>query len=59
MKKFFSWLFLTDAYLATLSDEQIAVRALGKRRAYEWERSSRAFEANMKRLDALFGGQHR
>jgi hypothetical protein len=27
LKTFFGWLFLTKAYLATLSDEQISVRA--------------------------------
>lgn len=43
VKRFFGWLFLTDAYLATLTDEQIAVRAMGKRWAYEREQSARNF----------------
>lgn len=51
MKKFFGWLFLTDGYMASLSDEQVTIRALGRRKAYVYEAQKRAVEAE---LGALF-----
>ena len=53
MKRFFGWLFLTQNYMDTLSDEQVAVRALGKRRAYEFEKNRRALYQNYRRLDEI------
>lgn len=48
MKKFFGWLFLTDKYLATLTDEEVALRALGRRGFYKWEKQKREIEENIR-----------
>lgn len=55
MKKFIGWLFLTKAYLAALSDEELMRRARLKRtrHGYVIERSCRAFERARVALDKL------
>jgi hypothetical protein len=54
MKKFFGWLFMTDAYLASLTDEELLIRACSsKREAYARGYTARRIEDNMKRLDEL------
>jgi hypothetical protein len=57
VKTFFGWLFLTDAYLDTLTSEQLYTRALGKTKGramfYQAEAAERDFQANMTRLDEL------
>lgn len=51
MKRFFGWLFLTDVYMATLTDEQVALRALGGARfkVYEQARRLRNVERALRR----------
>lgn len=52
IKRFFGWVFLTDAYLDTLSDEQIAVRAMGyrARSGYVFENKVRGIAGTIRRL---------
>lgn len=52
MKNFFGWLFLTEKYLDTLTDEQVAIRALGRRGYYKWEKQKREIEARIRASDA-------
>jgi hypothetical protein len=50
IKKFFGWAFCTEAYMATLSDEQIAIRALGRK---GYRKASAQLEEEKRKLDAL------
>lgn len=53
IERFFGWLFATEAYMATLTDEQIAIRALGRRKAYQYEQSRRQIEEAGRQLEAI------
>lgn len=53
MKKFFGWLFLTQNYLATLSDEELAKRALGSRLSYAIEQDKRRYAKTQKQLERV------
>ena len=52
MKRFVGWLFLTKSYLATLSDEEIELRAgiTSNRSGYVFERGDRLFARAMKAM---------
>lgn len=54
MKRFFGWLFMTQGYLDTLTDEELLIRACSsKREAYVWGWRAREIEKNSQRLTAL------
>lgn len=54
MKRFFGWLFLTDAYLDTLTDDEILIRACSsKREAYAHGWHARKIIHNQRRLNDL------
>lgn len=55
IKKFFGWLFLTRAYMATLSDEEIGRRALGREgwRKYSLRKMEYACASSIRNTDAL------
>lgn len=59
IRHFFGWLFATDAYMATLSDDEIGRRALGKKGWRQFqaqhELNDRRIKASLARLRKIYG----
>ena len=52
IRRFFGWLFVTDCHLATLSDDAVLDRALGKRRAELYRLRDRLASIEIARMQA-------
>lgn len=59
MRRFFGWLFMTQGYLDTLTDDELLIRACSsKREAYASGFQARQIQANQRRLNELLDKLH-
>jgi hypothetical protein len=59
LKRFFGWLFMTQGYLDTLTDDELLIRACSsKREAYAAGFRARQIQENMRKLNELCDRLH-